>query len=365
MSNLNLQELSSRHADPFLDVAPNQLNTQLSSLTRSPVPISLQVTDTKPNPERAGSPDSTSDLLSEYHFPLPPSRPPSRPSSRSAYSATQGSRPSSPFPPLYPPPLSTSSRQDISETTEKGWATTRSIHSSQHSRSEIDVQKITQLKPLPARPASPANENQSDETMKGKQHLFQFMRTDSGIGTDIAETARSISLVGRTGGGKGAPQVTTIESKSLLSPDKEEKEGKYGMKEKERQGIQPHHASTENKPETRPRLEVTTQYDGGPFHKQKLTPDQMIWLHKNYRGEATFLKAWGLHFTRDADREQGREILRVLMAAESQKGKEGLNRDDLEEKQSSPHGRLYQSASGDGAGLRVIQEATATNFVST
>lgn len=200
--------------------------------------------------------------------------------------------------------------------------------------------------------------------MKGKQHLFQFMRTDSGVTTEIVETARSISLVGRTSGGKGIPAVTTIESKTPVSVEKEEKEAKDGMRAKESQSIEPQHILTGNKTETRARQEVVTQDERGPFHRQRLTPEQIIWLHKNYRGEATFLKAWGLHFTRDADRDQGREILRVLMAAESPKGKEKSNRDDVEERQSSPRGRPHHSASGDGAGLRAIEEATATNFVN-
>lgn len=190
--------------------------------------------------------------------------------------------------------------------------------------------------------------------MKGKQHLFQFMRPDAGATADVVETARSISLTSRTGGAKGQPAVTTIETRSPISADKKQQEVNDGIPEKEARGIQHQRAVSDGRLGTRAPQEAAKQDQGRPLHKQGLTPDEIIWLHKNYRGEATFLKAWGLHFTKDADREQGREILQVLMAAESQKG-EKSNRDDAESK---------HSPSGDGAGLRVIQEATATNFTT-
>ncbi|KAM7185171.1 hypothetical protein V8F33_012559 [Rhypophila sp. PSN 637] len=46
------------------------------------------------------------------------------------------------------------------------------------------------------------------------------------------------------------------------------------------------------------------------------TRAERIWLHQHYRGEAPFLRAWGLDIKNLADREEGRVILRDLMLSE-------------------------------------------------
>ena len=38
-----------------------------------------------------------------------------------------------------------------------------------------------------------------------------------------------------------------------------------------------------------------------------------MWLHQHYRGEAPFLRAWGLDIKSAADREEGVVILRDLI----------------------------------------------------
>ena len=47
------------------------------------------------------------------------------------------------------------------------------------------------------------------------------------------------------------------------------------------------------------------------------TREERLWLHKNYRGEAPFLEAWGLDISRQSDREEGLGILRELMLEDS------------------------------------------------
>lgn len=49
------------------------------------------------------------------------------------------------------------------------------------------------------------------------------------------------------------------------------------------------------------------------------TRQERIWLHVNYRGEAPFLKAWGLSITKPADRIEGLGILRELIQAEGER----------------------------------------------
>lgn len=51
----------------------------------------------------------------------------------------------------------------------------------------------------------------------------------------------------------------------------------------------------------------------------RLSPQERLWLHRNYRGEATFLKAWGLSIEKREDREEGVAMMRELMAAEDEK----------------------------------------------
>ncbi|KAK3309238.1 uncharacterized protein B0T15DRAFT_573259 [Chaetomium strumarium] len=70
------------------------------------------------------------------------------------------------------------------------------------------------------------------------------------------------------------------------------------------------------------------------------TRQERIWLHVNYRGEAPFLKAWGLDIGRRSDRLEGLAILRELIHAEAQERKRergssvgrqgGVDRDERE-----------------------------------
>ena len=51
---------------------------------------------------------------------------------------------------------------------------------------------------------------------------------------------------------------------------------------------------------------------------------ERVWLHTNYRGQAPFLRAWGLDITKPDDRVEGLALLRELMQAEGErKGTEG------------------------------------------
>jgi hypothetical protein len=59
------------------------------------------------------------------------------------------------------------------------------------------------------------------------------------------------------------------------------------------------------------------------------TREERAWLHVNYRGEAPFLLAWGLHIARPGDREEGLLILRDLMQAEREKEKESTSSGDI------------------------------------
>ncbi|KAF2970791.1 hypothetical protein GQX73_g2741 [Xylaria multiplex] len=90
----------------------------------------------------------------------------------------------------------------------------------------------------------------------------------------------------------------------------------------------------------------------------KLTPKERFWLHRHYRGEAMFLKAWGLQITSEEDREEGRGILRELMEREVQEEREAQERQHMHHRSASLSRSSTATASSnrDGAGLGVIAE---------
>lgn len=62
-----------------------------------------------------------------------------------------------------------------------------------------------------------------------------------------------------------------------------------------------------------------TQPKTGTGDSVRHTRQERIWLHVNYRGEAPFLKAWGLSITKLADRIEGLAIMRELIQAEGER----------------------------------------------
>ncbi|KAI1327935.1 hypothetical protein F5Y16DRAFT_167167 [Xylariaceae sp. FL0255] len=92
----------------------------------------------------------------------------------------------------------------------------------------------------------------------------------------------------------------------------------------------------------------------------KMTSRERFWLHRHYRGEATFLKAWGLQITNNEDREEGLRILRELIRGEEEEAKE-RERSYLQYRSgTSSHASTITSSSiareGNSPGLDVISE---------
>lgn len=110
-----------------------------------------------------------------------------------------------------------------------------------------------------------------------------------------------------------------------------------------------------------PELQEQTEGQQQSGAEQKLTSKERLWLHRNYRGEAMFFRAWGLQISSEEDREEGRGIMRELMEGEAQEEKESQER---QERQQMHHRSGSQSrsstatnASGrDTVGLDVIAE---------
>ncbi|KAJ3563232.1 hypothetical protein NPX13_g8273 [Xylaria arbuscula] len=89
--------------------------------------------------------------------------------------------------------------------------------------------------------------------------------------------------------------------------------------------------------------------------EHQLTSKERFWLHRHYRGEAVFLKAWGLQIENEKDREEGRRIMRELIEGEAQEEREA-------QRMHHRSGSLSRSSSAtalssrDGVGLDVIAE---------
>jgi len=118
--------------------------------------------------------------------------------------------------------------------------------------------------------------------------------------------------------------------------------------------------------------------------RQRLTSKERFWLHRQYRGEANFLKAWGLDISSAGDREDGLIILRELMEGEAREETEDAER---EQRQHHHHhqtqtGSISRSSStasstrdrdrdrdrdyiGVGLGLDVIAEESQGRVLSS
>jgi hypothetical protein len=85
----------------------------------------------------------------------------------------------------------------------------------------------------------------------------------------------------------------------------------------------------------------------GHYHRRypssagRFSTDERLWLHKNYRGEVPFLRAWGLDIKSEEERDEGVGIMRELMAAERQKKERMKAEEERKERRErglrSPH----------------------------
>ncbi|RYP25802.1 hypothetical protein DL767_008261 [Monosporascus sp. MG133] len=92
------------------------------------------------------------------------------------------------------------------------------------------------------------------------------------------------------------------------------------------------------------------------------TPQERLWLHRNYRGEAPFLKAWGLSINSEEDREEGKAILQDLMRGEEEESSSAARLSSTSSSYSqrvpNPEPERHSKAASD-EGLHVIMEEDA------
>ncbi|KAI1457819.1 hypothetical protein F4805DRAFT_457499 [Annulohypoxylon moriforme] len=319
----------------------------LNPRNMSPAPLRLpsNKTSNKPQPVPRHSPIK---VYSEYLFPLPPTGMP--------YSDSQASRPRSPFPPPYSsliPATSTSSSKEPVPCNNHNKFIKRSVHAVRGTQSSSHTQQVSQCKPLPNTPLVDIK-GEHGENKTWKQTVFRLTPAPIGLSKgDIDKPRPTNPSVNAACRQELSPQTTTSPEESLIS----NKEGK--KQEEMNTTVKPQEVANTSRNKSNISKDSSGYNDSCSENRERLTSEETLWLHRNYRGEATFLKAWGLHITRNTDRERGLEIMRELMAAESPKGKEQQMTSQLE-KQRQHIGKLEITTPRDGKGLQAIEEERNT-----
>ncbi|KAI3325106.1 hypothetical protein HD806DRAFT_492010, partial [Xylariaceae sp. AK1471] len=165
--------------------------------------------------------------------------------------------------------------------------------------------------------------------------------------------------VNRTQDSRVLPPLTSAPPNTPLPPISATKLAGYGKTRRQLHRRGSSSGSSDRSKERSPPRELPELADGQqPGTNQKLTSKERFWLHRHYRGEATFLKAWGLDITSEDDREEGLAILRELMDGETQEEKESQESQRMHHRSGSvSRSSTATSSSGrDAIGLDVIAE---------
>ncbi|KAI0846043.1 hypothetical protein F5Y00DRAFT_264937 [Daldinia vernicosa] len=267
----------------------NMLNrnerVERSQLNQEPLKLPPEKQSGPTKTTRQNSPSSGS---LEFLFPLPPSK-----------SASTLRSPSlSPYSSAAPP--TSSSAEDLRRNGNGEFAEI-SAHTIRRTQSAADIRNPAQMKPLPARPLECKNKQQREADI-AKQRSSRPTRLPTG------SPPASI---------KGNQKLSLFERSSSVPAVRKRPSTEESSERKERPTVKPQSTTNEDRNEATTSINLLSLDTGKQESRKRFTAEQVLWLHQNYRGEATFLKAWGLHVSRDADREQGREIMEMLMAAES------------------------------------------------
>ncbi|RYP81964.1 hypothetical protein DL769_001808 [Monosporascus sp. CRB-8-3] len=123
---------------------------------------------------------------------------------------------------------------------------------------------------------------------------------------------------------------------------------------------EPSAQSKETSTAAAPAVTTTTDRNGEKSRRPpRHTPQERLWLHLNYRGEAPFLKAWGLSINSEDDREEGKAILQDLMRGEEEESSSTARLSSASSSYSqrglNPEPERHSKAASD-EGLHVIQE---------
>ncbi|OTA60676.1 hypothetical protein K449DRAFT_435070 [Hypoxylon sp. EC38] len=317
----------------------------------SPAPLRIPA-DKTPHPPTEELQTPLLDYSSEYSFPLPP-----------ASLAKFRSRLPPPYSSLVPP-TSTPPMKDHVSTKSTSGAVKKSLHTIRRTQSSTDIEKFTKCKPLPAQPPVEINEKEREELRTLKPGNFKLTPVSAGHSSRGANSHSHTGPMVNAYSGERVPLqtansprepvlgISVTRNDTQLQEAADEKARKEGGRSMNYRNNTDNSRDESNTSKRKAGTEVCNR------ESQRLTSEQILWLHRNYRGEATFLKAWGLHITRDSDRERGLEIMRELMAAEIPKEKEEVVKQGRQQKQRDQQGRLQFKAppTRDKEALHAIEE---------
>ncbi|KAI1487237.1 hypothetical protein F5X96DRAFT_163899 [Biscogniauxia mediterranea] len=259
-----------------------------------------------------------------------------------------------------------------------------SVSSLRRTQSQADMHTRSQWKALPPRPlggrgSGNSNNSSGDEAYMNNNNNNNFSFNNSSSREDyqqqqqqqqntrhVGQLLRSnTSPSNHTGALRVFPPLANAPPKSALPAITESRSGgsssrpRTSERRKERSPPprQPSPGPPPPPPPPHPSQPAPPPPPPPPVKPPRLTPRERLWLHRNYRGEATFLRAWGLHITSEEEREEGLAILRELMAAEEAE-EEAQEEEQRRRQQQQYHARTTPTpapAPGN-TGLGVIAE---------
>ncbi|KAK8108808.1 hypothetical protein PG984_014609 [Apiospora sp. TS-2023a] len=113
----------------------------------------------------------------------------------------------------------------------------------------------------------------------------------------------------------------------------------------------------------RPTVSLVVPPKIGVAKTTRHTREERLWLHRNYRGEANFLRAWGLSIDSEEDRDEGAVLLRELCQSEQEakwlKSQQQQQTNDQRGEQLTSMNNSNNTAA-DGGPLHVIEEESNT-----
>ncbi|KAI1647472.1 uncharacterized protein F4817DRAFT_365216 [Daldinia loculata] len=327
-----------------LDISNAKMHTSVEQLLKKDSPIPTSTNDIKwPQlnqepfklpPEKQSSPMRTTRQILpssgslEFMFPLPPSKP----------AGTLRSPSLPPYSSVAPP--TSSSAEDLQRNSNGEFAEI-SAHTIRRTQSAADIRNPAQWKPLPARPLDCKNKRQR-EADKAKQRSSRPTRPPTESPPASIKGNQKLSLSERS-----SSSVPVVRKRTSTEENSERKE---------RPTMKPQLTTNEDRNEDTTSINPLSLDAGNQESVMRFTAEQVLWLHQNYRGEATFLKAWGLHVTRGADREQGREIMEMIMAAESKEKEQSRHQKLQSQIDRVQHKTSSALESGDKGALDRIEE---------
>ncbi|KAI1085930.1 hypothetical protein F5B19DRAFT_481012 [Rostrohypoxylon terebratum] len=258
-------------------------------------------------------------VYSEYTFPLPPRN--------IRCSHSPASSPRSPFPPPYstltPAASAYSFKETVPEKNNNSSFIKRSVHAVGPAQLAPNAKQISQCKPLPDRPHTDTDKPEHGNKI-WKQKICRLTPVQNGGTYRDVKTPCRIDPNGIMPGRQAPPSRAMTSSgdpSPIFAKNWEKTQGDHSKRVKS-PGIKHQYVAGTDVSNSRTLIGSSGPEEASCADRERLTFEETLWLHRNYRGEATFLKAWGLHITRSADRKRGLEIMRELMAAESPRGNE-------------------------------------------